>query len=83
MNVREHKLVNGHLARTWYDPACRSWVTQLCDAAGDQIGSATYVGLKQAAAANLQRLFCENGGVYTPAANAKKAAASAGSAKAR
>lgn len=32
--------------RTWYDRAIRSWVTQIVDEEGNQIGDASYSGSK-------------------------------------
>lgn len=56
------KCANGNTVDAWYLKPSRSWVVQLKDAAGNQIGNAEYSGNKTTRDFDVARLVKDNGG---------------------
>ncbi len=55
--MRKNKRMHGHKIVTWYDRQTRSWVTQLKDRIGNQVGEAQYNGSKTGARASERELL--------------------------
>lgn len=48
----EDKSPMKHSVETWWDATSRLWITQIKDAEGNQIGSASYAGSRASAKVN-------------------------------
>jgi len=56
------KCANGNTVDAWYHRPSRSWVVQLKDAEGNQIGNAEYSGNKVTRDHDIAYMVRENGG---------------------
>jgi len=56
------KCKNGNSVVTWYDRQSRSWITQIIDPDGNQIGEADYSGRREGSNSAVVIAMKSNGG---------------------